>query len=78
MVKICGYSNIILIRNIIIYLINRKTLSATDSYSDEYSYPKDDISNGGKNNLEVLGRDINNEGVTTVKFRRMLNTCKKK
>jgi len=47
-----------------------------DAYDDEYTFPKDDIGNGGKNDLQILGREISNEGVTTIKFKRLLNTSK--
>lgn len=47
---------------------------ASDCFADSYNGPAYDIKRGGQDNLEVLGYEFNNSGISRVKFRRLADT----
>jgi len=47
---------------------------ATDSFSKDYAPPSNDLNFGGTNDIVLLGQEYDVGGLTTVKFRRSLDT----
>jgi hypothetical protein len=49
-------------------------VTCIDAFSKDYAPPTNDLSNGGTNDIVIVGQEYDNNGFTTVKFRRLLDT----
>jgi hypothetical protein len=49
-------------------------ITCIDASSKAYNVPQSDVVNGGTNDIVIVGQDYDNNGFTTVKFYRAIDT----